>query len=391
MNPRVLFFTSEIPQSVNAGSMQLYRVLQGYPGEKLMVMGWPPEKDAKLLPCRYETVRLFTHRLACTRARGSTIGINALNTVWEAQLGRSERLAREFRPEVIVTVMDKLSYYKHAWALARRLKVPLMTITMDDPEIFEAAHPLLVWAQKRLLRKIYAYASLSLGVSQEMGEYLEREFGKKTEVFYFGPPEGILPRSPQESSGLKNPPRLVLGYSGAMSLGYREGIEEILPALEKADAVLNVYTKDQHFVLQHPRVRNRGFHPVEKLWPLVQAECDAVILPYSSGKKDEKIYRTHFPTKLSEYCWLGMPVIVAGPEYATGLRWAQRHPDACVAISDIRPETTGPRLRQLAGDGAERERLAVQAVALARREFDPVAIREQFAKLLEKAAASGKN
>ena len=181
--PRVLFFTSEIPQSVNAGSMQLYRVLQGYPGEKLMVMGVPPEEDAKLLPCRYETVRLITHRLACTRIRGWTIGINALNTVWEAQLGRSERLAGEFQSEVVVTVMDKLSYYKHAWALARRLKVPLMTITMDDPEIFEAAHPLLGWAQKRLLRKIYSCASLSLGVSQEMAEYLEREFGKKNRGF----------------------------------------------------------------------------------------------------------------------------------------------------------------------------------------------------------------
>ena len=163
-----MFFTSEIPQSVNAGSMQLYRVLQGYPGEKLMVMGWPPEKDAKLLPCRYETVKLLTHRLACTRLRGWTIGLNALCTCWEPQLGRSERMAREFQPEVVVTVMDKLSFYKHAWALARRLKVPLMTITMDDPEIFETAHPMLAWAQKRLLKKIYGYASLSLGVSQEM-------------------------------------------------------------------------------------------------------------------------------------------------------------------------------------------------------------------------------
>ena len=360
--PRVLFFTSEIPQSVNAGSMQLYRVLQGYPGEKLMVMGWPPEKDAKLLPCRYETVKLLTYRMACTRSRHWMSGLNALNTIWEPQLGRSERMAREFQPEVVVTVMDKLSHYKHAWAVARRLGIPLMTITMDDPEIFETAHPMLNWAQKRLLQKIYSYASLSLGVSREMAEYLEREFQKKTEVFYFGPPEGIRPRPAKESGSLKKTGQFVLAHAGAMSLGYREGIGEILPALEKADAVLNVYTKDQHIVPQHPRIRNRGFHPVEKLWSLVQSECDGVILPYSFGKKDERVYRTHFPTKLSEYCWLGMPVIVAGPEYATGVRWAQRHPDACVAISDVRSETMGPRLRRLAEEGVVRERLALQAV-----------------------------
>jgi len=369
----------------------LYRALQKYPAERLMVMGWPPEKHAKLLPCRYETVRLITNRLASTRIRDWIVGLNALNTLWEPQLGRSERMAREFRPEVVVTVMDKLSYYKHAWALARRLKMPLMTITMDDPETFEIAHPWLGWAQKRLLRKIYTYASLSLGVSQEMATYLQQTFGKETEIFYGGPGEGTRPRASEESAELKKPGQLTLAYAGAMSLGYREGIEEMLPALEMANAGLNLYTKDQHFLPRHPRIRNRGFHPVEKLWPLVQAECDGVILPYSFGKKDERVYRTHFPTKLSEYCWLGMPVIVAGPEYATGVRWAQRHPDACVAISDVRSETMGPRLRRLAEEGVVRERLALQAVEVAQREFDPVAIREQFVKFLEKAAASGKN
>jgi hypothetical protein len=60
-------------------------------------------------------------------------------------------------------------------------------------------------------------------------------------------------------------------------------------------------------------------------------------------------------------------------------------------MSDVRPGSMGPELKGLAEDGARRARLAAQAVDAARREFDPVAIREQFAKLLEKAAAPGKN
>src|SRR5690242_10360352 len=76
--PKVLFCTSEIPQSVNAGSMQLFRVLQDYPGEHLMVLGVPPEADALLLDCRYEPLRLLTYRLASTRFRRWTSGINAL-------------------------------------------------------------------------------------------------------------------------------------------------------------------------------------------------------------------------------------------------------------------------------------------------------------------------
>jgi len=380
--PRVLFFTSEIPQSVNAGSMQLYRVFQGYPGEKLMVMGFPPETDAKLLPCRYETVRLITHRLACTRVRGWTIGINALNTVWEPQVGRSERLAREFRPEVIVTVMDKLSYYKHAWALARRLKLPLMTITMDDPEIFEAAHPLLVWAQKRLLRKIYAYASLSLGVSQEMGEYLEGEFGKKTEVFYFPPAEGIRPRSAEESAELKNLGRLTLGYAGSLGLGYEQGIRALLPALEATGTLLNLYTRDQHCVPQHPQVKNRGFHPVEKLWPLVQAECDVLLLPYAPEGRMTRLYRTHFPTKLSEYCWAGMPILVTGPQDATGFLWARRHPKGCVTAGVSSSGDLKAVLTNLKEDSGKRKDMAAASTAVAREQFDPVKIRKRLTEII---------
>jgi len=171
---KILFCTSEIPQSVNAGSMQLFRALKGYPGDRLLVMGPPPELDAELLPCRYERLKLLTYRLACTRFRSWTSGLNALNTLTEPQIGRSMKVAREFGPDLVVTVMDKLSYYKHAWALARGLRVPLLTITMDDPQTFERAHPWLEWAFVRFLRRLYAEASLSLGVSRENSPMLNR-------------------------------------------------------------------------------------------------------------------------------------------------------------------------------------------------------------------------
>src|SRR6185295_19363171 len=121
--------------------------------------GAMPEADAKLLPCRYETLNLLTYRLACTRYRDWTSGLNALNRMFEPQLGRSVRLAREFAPDLIVTVMDKLSYYKHAWALARALGVPLMTITMDDPQTFETAHPWFEGAFTGFLRQMYGDAA----------------------------------------------------------------------------------------------------------------------------------------------------------------------------------------------------------------------------------------
>jgi len=52
-----------------------------------------------------------------------------------------------------------------------------MTITMDDPQTFERAHPSLETAFVRFLCRLYADASLSLAISKEMSDYLKEKFG----------------------------------------------------------------------------------------------------------------------------------------------------------------------------------------------------------------------
>ncbi len=384
--PRVLFLTSEIPQSVNAGSMQLYRVLQGYPADQLMVLGAAPAPDAELLPCRYETLRLPTHRLACTRWNRWFCGLNAWLGAAEPRVAATCRRVRDFRPDLVVTVMDKLSHYKHAWAVAQRLGIPLMTITMDEPQTFEPAVPIFRRSYGRLLRRIYGDAALSLGVSREMSEYLAAEYDKPSQTFYFGAPDGIVPRPPAESRGLKVPGQLTLGYAGSMSLGYREGIEAIGRSLEVAGFVLRVYSRDQHNLVEHPCVQHGGFFRPEELWPEVQRTCDAVLLPYAFEGPILDVYRTHFPTKLSEYCWTGMPIVVTGAEVATGMKWARRHPEAAVTCTSARPEVLGPVLEKLRDDAGLRVRLAAGSAQAAVEEFDPQKIRAAFHRCLVEAA-----
>jgi glycosyltransferase involved in cell wall biosynthesis len=367
--------------------MQLFRSLQGYPGEKLMVMGPAPESDAQILPCRYETNRLLIYRLRCTRFGEWVTGVNSLNVLPELGLSRSTRIAREFAPDLVVTVMDHLSYYKHAWALSRRLKAGLVTITMDDPQAFEQAHPWLERAYVRFLKRLYGDAVLSLGVSREMCDYLQLRFGKPSTVFHFGPSDGMRSRDAKESGSLQSPGTLTLGYAGAMSLGYHDGILAILPALEQTGAKLVVYTRDQGFLVRHPQVVNRGFLPPDALWSTLQSECDAVLLPYSFKDDVARIYRTHFPTKLSEYCWVGMPMLLIGPAYATGIRWGLDHPDAALTATSPDPVAVAPILEQLRTNPALRIALAANGAETARLEFDPEKIRERFALHLREAAA----
>jgi hypothetical protein len=324
-------------------------------------------------------------RLACTRFHRWAVDLNLLNQIFEPQIGRSIRLAREFDPDLVVTVMDTLSHYKHAWNLSRRLRVPLMTITMDDPQMFEQVHRPLEGLFNTFLRRLYADAAVSLGVSHEMCEYLASKFQKKTKLFFFGPAETIQPRPAHESGTLKDPPRLTLGYTGSLGMGYREGLLAVLDAAEATDTNINIYTRDQHSQIKHPRVRNRGFFSPDQLWPTVQAECDVLLLSYSFDGEITRVYRTHFPTKLSDYCWAGMPVLASGPDYATGVRWAERHAEAALSTA---PNTNAlrPVLERLRNDGDLRSRMAGAAMEIARAEFNPVTIRHRFRELVRQAA-----
>jgi hypothetical protein len=176
---------------------------------------------------------------------------------------------------------------------------------------------------------------------------------------------------------LRNPAQLTLAYAGSLGLGYRDGILALLPALEMTGTHLHVYSHYKN-VIEHPCILNRGFVPPEALWPTIQRECDAVLLPYAFSGEYLRLYRTHFPTKLSEYCWTGMPMLLSGPEFATGIRWGLRHPEAALVAIDPSATVGAPILSRLRDDPALRHRLAAGSAALARTDFDPVLVRRQF-------------
>lgn len=382
--PRVLVFTREIPQSINAGSQQLFRVFQGYPAEKLLVVGPKHAPGAETLACRYETFVPWIDRWVNTRGHQWVNLANAAGFVRDYGRAKVEGLLRGFRPDVVFTVMDLFSCYKLAWLYAKGAGVPLVTLTMDDPGQFQKVPAWGKKIQNRVLRKIYSTAKVSLGVSREMASWIESEFGKKTEPFYFGPPERLSPRSSLANAALRDEKGLTVGFAGSLHF-YRKEMVRLLPAFEAVSAMLNFYGPDDGTLPESAALCRRGTFPIDQLWEVVQRECDALLLPYPCGGYLRNVFHTHFPTKLSEYLWQGMPVIITGPEYATGLRWGLRHPHACVALVEPGVDEFATALRDLRRPEL-RVRLGETALDAARNDFDPVKIRERFHTILCEAA-----
>jgi glycosyltransferase involved in cell wall biosynthesis len=301
------------------------------------------------------------------------------------------RLLEGFKPQIVFTVMQHAAYYDAALRCARLWKRPLVVAVHDVNEEFERVFS---WAQGAARRRdgvFYRSASRRLCISPEMERLCAAWYGVPGAVLYPNR-DPLLQARPLASCGqLRHAPELTLGFAGNLNFGYGEGILQMLPALRAEGARLIIYGRPpagaaEPLLDAGEFCEFRGFVPSGEAWEGLKRAADAVWLPYPDlGGQMERLYRHHFPSKLPEYLALGMPVVVTGPAYATGMRWARRSlaPELCAGnIADFTDV-----LHRLATQPARRMQLAALCFEAGRRDFDPGRIAAEFRAHLVGAAA----
>ena len=322
----VLILSGQIPHAVSAGNIQLLRLFSHHPPEKLLVIGPPVPEGAKRLQCRYETLvppldRLNSTRFHLWRRTARVLGLLAGN-----RLHQVEARVGDFQPEAVLSLMETSDYYGLAEKYARKHRLPFYLIVHDTNEDFEKVFS---WAKPRQFakdRRIYRFAQERFCVSPEMAEFNEKRFGVPGKVLYPIPDPEIQPRPVEWSKTLRQPPHLTIGYAGSMAYGYAEEMLKSLPTLEKNGARLELCSPKPGGkvggLLESPIVKWHGYRPSLEAIRILQERCDVLWLPYlNPAGEHERLYRTHFPSKLCDYLQTGMAVWVTGSEIATGVRW----------------------------------------------------------------------
>lgn len=384
--PNILVISQTIPQTVYAGCILLYRLLENYPPENLLVIGSAPHPDAKLLKCRYETLTLPLQRLDRTRFCRLVRSLRTFGLFPQFTLRSIHSRLKNFKPDLVISLMQVQPYYQLACRYAKINKLPLLLIIHDLAENFEITYK---WAEKQQLANdcaAYQYASKRLCISPEMRDYLEKTYGYKGDVLYPNRDEHLTPRPLVESRTLKQPGTLTIGYAGSLAYGYGIQLNNLLPALRETRTKLRVYSNlgagdrragdDDSDAIAYC-----GFAASpHQTWSRLKKECDALILPYcwSDDLRQQNLYRTHFPSKLPEYLALGMPVIIMGPEYATGVKWGLQNPDAALVVTENNRAAWVKAFTQLKESVSRRETLSQRAIIAGDRDFDPVTIRSKF-------------
>lgn len=380
--PRLLLLSAAVPETRLAGSVLLYRLLEQYPAERLLAVGPPTRAGSELLRCEYRHLKAApSSRFDLTRFAQLKRSLESIGLVGRIPMARIDAVVGTFAPEVVVSVMERRDYVDAAHRFCATRGLPLVLIVHDRVESFDLVYPGFRRAQVALNAATYRFASARLCVSPEMASSLEQIYGAPGTVLYPNRSETLTARPVEESAALKAPPVLTLGYAGSLAYGYGHRIRQVMPALASNGVRLRIYSRDTIPEPIDGTEHLGGFPTTDELWARVKNECDAVWLPYSHDAHFEPLYRTHFPSKLTEYMALGMPVLISGPRYATGVRWGLSHPTAALTVADESIDDLRRAAAQLRDDAPARTQLARESRG-GDRDFDPALIRDLFLRVL---------
>ena len=76
--------------------------------------------------------------------------------------------------------------------------------------------------------------------------------------------------------------------------------------------------------LDLPNIRLGGLLKSDELLRRLRADADVLFVPMSFAADDHDNMRMGFPSKLTDYTAVGLPLLIAGPADCSAVRWAER-------------------------------------------------------------------
>lgn len=264
-----------------------------------------------------------------------------------------------------------------AVGFARRYRLPLATLVHDDPRCF-AGSPSVALRAHRRRQWVLAHSTRAWFASPELAACYELDAaatgtlppiseGKSDGISaYSTPPFGGSPRLIY--AGNYWPPQLPT--LGRIAAAARAAGGKLL-AVIKENAAHLAYLREHGVDWLPPFARN------SEALAYFRRNASALVVSYAASSDEMPWTRSSFPSKLIEYCHLGVPILIVAAADTAVVRWARARgfPDAFEPDDRTGLVDYVSRLR----DPAFRHARANVALAFARSEFDSAAIHRRLA------------
>jgi hypothetical protein len=176
---------------------------------------------------------------------------------------------------------------------------------------------------------------------------------------------------------------MVVGYAGSLhSAGYAKGVVAIAAALEPFGGRVLVHCtlgddSRRRMGLDRPNIEVRPFVAPNLLGGILRKECSVLFCPMSFDPANELASCTSFPSKLTDYTAVGLPLLIWGPPYASVVRWATDNAPIAEVVDTQDPQTLTQAVHKLRNP-EYRYKMAEIALAAGRRFFSYEAARDLF-------------
>jgi len=390
--PRLVYFGDVPAESTTHGSAQIYRLLESYPVDRLLVMETPPptcsRSERRLPAVPYHRFPITGNRWRFTRFNWAARFTNSwMLSSTSRYANHLCRLLDRFAPEAVLTVTHAYSWLVAA-EFAESQNVPLHLVLHDDwPAKTMPVFPWLRSRQEYLFSRAYRLASSRLCISPFMEEYYRSRYGFAGRVLYPSRAKHLLPLKgiPRAYSDHRSP--LVGAFAGNIGEGSAPLIAALAERLERRGGRLLLFGPQsrqtlQSWGLERKNILPQGLVSFQEFISRLRSEADFAFVPMSfQTVAVEQNARISFPSKIADYTSAGLPLLICGPEYCSAIRWAQRYPGLAAAVTSSAPGKLDAVLAQL--EIAEyREAIGRSASEIGERLFSYSTARDTFYEAL---------
>jgi glycosyltransferase involved in cell wall biosynthesis len=137
--------------------------------------------------------------------------------------------------------------------------------------------------------------------------------------------------------------------------------------------------------LVRSNVRLCGLVSPEDLLGRLRDEADVLFVPMSFAPEDAPNMRMAFPSKLTDYTAVGLPLLICGPPYCSAVRWAQANAGVADVVITDDVDALGGAVDRLSRDPAYRASLANTSQQVGNRDFSAAAAESIFHSALHGA------
>ena len=377
-----LLYVGDVPvESTYHGSALLHRLLENYSPDKLTILetGTPSQPQRRIPGAKYLSNPLDQSRWLKTRFHPYAV-------VWFSYWGSKNSIRiDEVEFDSILTVAHGFGWLAAA-SLARKRNAPLHLIVHDDwPRAAHVPPAFRGWFERRFA-SVYKQAQSRLCVSPAMEQTYRERYGESGDVLYPMRAASAPDLDAPSARLAQNDHQFTVAFAGTInSPGYIRALIALHDALKPSGGRLLIFgplTREEARAngLHLPNVDICGLLTSPELMQRLRDEVDVLFVPMSFDAADRSNMEMSFPSKLTDYTAVGLPLLIYGPEYCSAVRWAKEN-DGVAEVAETE-NRLGDAVHRLANDAARRVQLGTQALHVGRRYFAHETVQAVFNRAL---------